>query len=361
MSKEDHPPGAAEHEDPKRNDAVNELFRRAKELQNGGLDWLQAMGRADLEKLIAQWPSGWGDDFQVLLYGDFDPPGADLEFEHLGIRVLHEPVETKVIRSAKTVLRARVTVAERSVNAILDATRRLNILLGAWTLVTWSNSAVGWWSHITHSHGGGVKESLDHEDLPTAVDGIGALPESVRPKVDAALFWVREPQRLMGEHHRPNLLGKYVAYWNAFECLVDAIAILQPQPKESQGVRQAKVTSFLQERGGALTLSEVEDCYRIVNPGFRAKASHALTVCFGDAAPRYIEECFTQADEDNRLYAIRNAINHGDVDAENPDEQLRIQSRIFRLWMIVWGMFGRLVPFPAPVDRPLADKDSDTE
>ncbi len=340
------------------NDRVDELFSRARELQDGGLDWLQAVGRANLENQIAQWPSGWGDDFQVLLYGDFDPPGADLEFEHLGIRVLHEPVKTSVIRGAMTVLLARVTVAERSVDALVDAIRRLNILLGAWTLVTWSNSAVGWWAHITHSFGGGTKVSLDHEDLPTAVDGITKLPESIRPKVDAALFWVREPQRLMREH-RPNLLGKYAAYWNAFECLVDAIAILRPQPKESQKSKQARVTSFLKEHGGALTLSEVEDCYRIVNPGFRAKASHALTVCFGDAAPRYIEECFTQADEDNRLYAIRNAINHGDVDAENPDEQLRIESRLSRLWMIVWAMFGRLIPFPAPLDRPLEDKDSD--
>jgi len=229
-----------------------------------------------VENLIAHWPSGWGNDFQVLLYGDFDPPGADLEFENLGIRVLHEPVETQIIKGATTVLAAKVTVAERSVDGILDATRRLNILLGAWTLVTWSNVAVGWWSYITHSHGGGTKESLDHADLPAAVEGIAKLPDSIRPKVDAALFWVREPQRMMREGFRPNLLGRYAAYWNAFECLVDAI-------------------------------------------------------------------------------------NHGDVDAENLDEQLRIDSRISRLWMIVWGMFGRLIPFPAPVDRPLEDTDGGEE
>ena len=337
-------------------DFADKLFGRARELQDGGLDWLQAVGRADLERMIAQWPPG--GDFQVLLYGDFEPPVSDLEFEHLGIRVLHERVEKSVIRGARTVLKARIMMTERSVDALVDAIRRLNVLLGAWTLVTWSNSAVGWWAHITHSFGGGAGASFDHEEVPKAVDGIAALHESIRPKVDAALFWVREPQRLMLEH-RPNLLGKYAAYWNAFECLVEAVAILRSQPKDSPSVKQERVTRFLEEHGGALTLPEVEDCYRIVNPGFRAKASHALTVCFGDAAPRYIEECFTLADKDNRLYAIRNAINHGEVDAENPDEQLRIQSRLRRLWMIVWGMFARLIPFPYPVDRPLEDKDSD--
>ena len=311
-------------------DGADELFSRAKVLQDGGLDFYQTVGRVHLESQIGQWPPAWGNDFQVLLYGDFHPLGADLDFEHLGIRVLHEPVEKSVIRGARTVLRARVTVAERSVDAILDAIRRLNILLGAWTLVTWSNCTVGWWSHLTHSNGGGTRESLNHEDLPRAVDGIIALPESLRHKVDAALFWVRELQRGIGEHHRPNLLGKYAAYWNAFECLVDAIAIWQPQRKESQVVRQAKIKNFLDERGGALSLSEVAECYRIVDPGFRAKASHALGVCFGADAPRYIEECFTQVNQDDRLYAIRNAINHGDVDAENPHEQLRIASRLSR-------------------------------
>ena len=336
-------------------DFADKLFERARELQDGGLDWLQAVGRADLERMIAEWPSTWGEDFQVLLYGDFDPPESDLEFEHLGISVLHERVEKSVIRGARTVLKARILMTERSADALVDAIRRLNVLLGAWTLVTWSNSAVGWWAHITHSFGGGMGGSFgDHDHFSTAVDGIAALPDSIRPKVDAALFWVREPQRLMMEH-RPNLIGKYAAYWNAFECLVDAIAILRPQPKDSPSVKQAKVDSFLEERGGALTLEEVQECFRLVDPGFRAKAGHALTVCFGDAAPRYIEECFTQVDKNDRLYAIRNAINHGDIDAENPDEQLRIQSRPRRLWMIVWGMFGRLIPFPWPVDRSLED------
>ena len=87
-----------------------------------------------------------------------------------------------------------------------------------------------------------------------------------------------------------------------------------------------------------------------MNPGLVGKASHALRVCFGDDADEYIKECFLLADKGDRLYDIRNAINHGEVDAENPKELIRIESRLSRLWLIVWGMFGRIIPFSAPVD-----------
>ena len=44
------------------------------------------------------------------------------------------------------------------------------------------------------------------------------------------------------------------------------------------------------------------------------------------------------------------------VDAENPDELMRIEARMGRLFIIVWGMFGRLMPFPYPVDSKVTGK-----
>ena len=217
------------------------------------------------------------------------------------------------------------------------------MLLGAWTLVTWGNAPIGWWSHMTHNlTGGGIKENLRHPDLSLALRGIDALPTQVRRKVDAALFWVREPQRMLREHHRPNILRTYVAYWTAFECLVYATCALRPQQKLAPSAKQAKIDDYLRRRGGKLTPGDVSDCYRsVVNQGFVGKASHALRVCFGDLAPGYVDECFTAVPKSKQLYAIRNAINHGEVDAENVTEQLRIQSSLSRLWMILFGMFGR--------------------
>jgi hypothetical protein len=55
----------------------------------------------------------------------------------------------------------------------------------------------------------------------------------------------------------------------------------------------------------------------------------------------------------NRLYDVRNAINHGDIDGENPEELARVANRYRRLKLMVLGMFGRLVPFRFPIDSDL--------
>jgi hypothetical protein len=325
---------------------------RALELQAAGLEFSHAFGRAHLESLLEQWPSAWGDDYQVLLYGDFEPPSQDLEFPILGIRVLSKPIKKSVISVARTVLAARVSIRERSVDQILDAARRVNLLLGAWTLVTWGNSPAGWWSHLSHAGGGGVRASFGEENLEKPLSGVVKLPPKARKKVEAAMFWIREPGRGMREHHRSTVLRKYSAFWNAFECLVDAVRILvPPKDKLSKSDKERAVAQYLEERDGRLTPKQIEECYRlVVDPGFVGKARYSLTRCFGKAAPHYIKECFSMRPKRDQLYQIRNAINHGDIDAENPDELLRVEARIGRLFIVVWGMFGRLIPFPHPVD-----------
>ena len=41
---------------------------------------------------------------------------------------------------------------------------------------------------------GGVLTKSDNEDLPAALAGIEKLPDTVRQRIDAALYWVREPR-----------------------------------------------------------------------------------------------------------------------------------------------------------------------
>lgn len=335
------------------------LLERARELKQEGFDWGQAWGKAWLENRISDWPSAWGDDLQILIYGDFEPPENELHFPELRITVYPEKLENTVIRSAMCVLKAHVEITEKSLPAILDAARRINILLGAWTLVEWGNGACGWWSHITSGSMGGVGTKLDHEDLPAALAGIEKLPEPVRQKVDAALYWVREPRNLLMEQYRSDVLRIYAAYWNAFECLVEAVLQLRPMPKLPRAEKQARIDQFLSDRGGRLKPADVTECYQaIVNPGFVGKAKHALQQCFPDEAEEYANECFHRSDRENRLYDIRNAINHGDIDAEHPEELLRVDSRLHKLWMIVWRMFGRLVPFKSPIENPSRNQDS---
>jgi hypothetical protein len=135
---------------------------------------------------------------------------------------------------------------------------------------------------------------------------------------------------------------------------------MKPRAKLSPSEKQKLIDEFVAERSGKLTAEDIQNCYlKIVNPGYVGKASHALRVCFLSDADIYITECFKLSDRRNELYAIRNAINHGEVDAENPDELVRIRSRLTKLWLIVWQMFGRLVSFPAPVPPSSQDEKND--
>lgn len=329
------------------------MRQRALELEKEDLELGQALQISWLEHRISEWPKDWRVDLQILIYGDFKGPDQQLHFPSLGITVHPEPVENSVVAAAACVLKGTVKIQEKSVPALMDAVRRINILLGSWTLATWGNSPIRWWSWVTHDTGAGVWSPLDHRDLTCAVDGVLALPENVRRRVDSALYWIREPRNFLMEFHRSDLLRVYVAFWNAFECLVYAVNILHPQKKPSKKEKQRQIDDYFGQLSHKPTAQDIENCYRgIVNPGFVGEARYALQACFGVNADRYIEECFRLCERRDRLYDIRNPISHGEVDAENPEELIRIEARLRKLWRTVWGMFARLVPYPAPGDLP---------
>lgn len=330
---------------------MKQYFERAKELENTGLDWLHAHDIADLERKIRDWPEKWEDDFVVLIFGDFEPLTEKLTIENLRITISPEVLENTVIKNVRTVHRATVKVCDKSIESVIDAVRRINVFLGTFVLVTWCNSYCGWWSYITHGPGGGVLTKLSHEDLYRAIDGVVSMNPDIRQKVDSALYWLREPKNSMF-NYRLDLLRIYAAYWNAFECLVDAVNIAKPKPKITKDKKQELLDKLFEKNNRRISAKFIQDAYiNIVNPGLKQKAEHALNVCFGDFAQHYMDECFNIEDKNNRLYDIRNAINHGEVDAENPEEHARIQSRLKELQLMILGIFGRLVPYPYPVHR----------
>jgi hypothetical protein len=127
--------------------------------------------------------------------------------------------------------------------------------------------------------------------------------------------------------------------------------LIRPRQKLSRALKQQRLSELEAQSHGPLTIEHIDHYYReVVNPGFVGKAAHALKLCFPERADEYINECFRKPKIADRRYDIRNAINHGDIDSEDPDELVRVESRLSRLGLIVLGMFGRLIPFPAPVD-----------
>ncbi len=217
-----------------------------------------------------------------MIYGDFEPPEKGINIPSLGIFIHPEKLEDTVIKTAYCVLKATVQIKEKSIEALIDAAQRINILLGGYTLVEWGNGACGWWSWVTHDTGGGVRTKLDHKDLPLTIESIQKLPNNVRQKVDAALYWVREPKITFLEGHKSDLLRVYSSYWNAFECLVEAVNILRPRKKLTKAEKQEIIDQIVDKKNsGKLTPALIEACYKsVINPGFVSKATHALEVCF---------------------------------------------------------------------------------
>ena len=333
--------------------SMESFFQRKRELEAAGMGRINASETAILEERIKSWPSDWGDYLRILIYGDFELPDEEMHFDELGITVHPEKLEKTVIGSALTVLSATVEIPGRSIQGLLDATRRINVLLGSLVLIDWGNPSCGWWSWVTHGPSIGLIGKWKTKELNTAINKIVELSSNaeVGRKIASALYWIREPKAR--NFYERDLLRIYSGYWNAFECLVDAVNLLTPRERPSKSQKKQVIENYISERNGELSPSDILELYRVVDPGFIAKAKHGLQVCFEDQATAYIKECFSG---DNSLYQIRNSINHGEVDAENLTELIRIEEKLHRLWMIVWRMFGRLIPFPAPLDSSLTNQ-----
>jgi hypothetical protein len=247
------------------------------------------------------------------------------------------------------VLDVWIKVEEKSASAVMDALRRLNIFLGMWVL-SGGCYACGWFSAVIHglvSPGAGFSDR-DIKSLDPSFDVVLKLPDPVRQKVCAALYWVRAPKNASMEYYiyENDLLRIYSGYWNAFECLVDAVNMIVPQPSFPRLEKQKKIDEFIEKQianHGKITAEDIHNCYsKIVNPGFKGKAINALTVCFLDPAP-LIKECFEMPEKRDNLYQVRNVIDHGDIDAENPDELLRVEWRFPKLYRIVLGMITWII------------------
>lgn len=334
----------------KNDDQLQRIVERANELKEDSLDWGHAHSRAWFEHLINEvWPEGWGNNLQVLIYGDFNAPKSIIQDARLGITVYPEKLKDTVIRNALCVLRADVSINEKSIRSVLNAIERLNLFLGAWFLTSWGNNQVGWWCYLTHGGGASASVDLKTDELLSVSSHLCDLPDSVRQRIGAALYWLRATPTLVLGHNEAHAFRTYSARWNAFECFVEAVHIYRPEPRASRTEKQQAIDGYVVQRGGRLTAQHIDELYRtVVNPGFVGRAKHALTVCFGEVAGDYIYECFDRPDRNNRFYEIRNAINHGEIDAENPEERIRVESRLGLLNLMLLQLFARIVPYSAP-------------
>ena len=146
---------------------------------------------------------------------------------------------------------------------MVDAGGRINTLLGVLTAVGWGNSGSGWWCRVTHGSLAGGMQEFKREELESAIKALQALSPKVKRKVASALHWIREPRQMLMEGYRSDVLQTYAGYWNAFECLVEAVCVLRPQPKRTKAEKQTKIDQFLTAQGGRIDAASITNCCRL--------------------------------------------------------------------------------------------------
>lgn len=144
---------------------------------------------------------------------------------------------------------------------------------------------------------------------------------------------------MLFEYHRADELAVFAGYWNAFECLVEAVETLSPYPRPTRDEKKQAIDVRLKKAGTDVDSGDIEYLYReVVDPGLRRKAEHAIRQCAGEKADDLIGHCFEYDPANQGLYAIRNCINHGTVDVDDPETVMMIGSRFRHLFVLVFTM-----------------------
>lgn len=339
--------------------AHDALIKRVQSLQEAGYQGSYAFQLAIFEERVNRaWPKEWGADLVALVFGDFDPPNENVTFSSLGIILEPEVQVGTIVQVALTVIKARVAVPNQSIEAVRDAARRLNLLCGA---LSYSNQGapIRWWCHLTSPSAGGRKYSLlegKPHDLLALVD---LLPSDAKRQVEAAMYWLRAERSMLLElQARPDELALFADYWNAFECLVEAVVLLSPPRKLSRNEKIEALNSRLATAGGRLDPALVSAMYReIVDTGFREKAIYALRLCAGTEADEMIRQAFNYEPKTQSLYSLRNAINHGTIDVNDPETTMLLEYRFGSIFRLIKAMmhgifYLRLAQLVAPTRQP---------
>jgi hypothetical protein len=140
----------------------------------------------------------------------------------------------------------------------------------------------------------------------------------------------------------------YLSYWNALECLIQAVEGLRSPAKISRAQKNAAVAAFFSRLPGPPTGDDVQRCYHeLVNPGLRGRARHAFdfteSTLNNFSAVDAFEMCFDREPRDERLYAVRNAIDHGSIVEFDLPTRQRVQKSLAELSSIVLALLNAVV------------------
>ncbi|MDP1714837.1 MAG: hypothetical protein Q8L41_08835 [Anaerolineales bacterium] len=306
-----------------------------------------------LQERIDAWPEEWGDYLHVSLFGAIEV-ASDVMIPELEIEVSSKrEMGTFVFHNFWT-FPCRIKVRSKDWEGVSDAITRLESFLNAWHITTCrsgatptlgAGSAIHYYCSLLSAPYAVLSQLVEETaQIKSFLDGCNRHNEQIRLKIMRAAWWMRQARHdLLSGAPNISIFSLYSSYWNAFECLIDVACNLIPPKKLSKADKAKQIQQYVSALPKPLEL-EVEDilhCYNsIVNLGFPHKAHHVFSLMIDkETGERLYSECFTKQPETDRLYKIRNDIDHGNITEYDMPTRIRVLNGLERLREIVLPLF----------------------
>lgn len=181
------------------------------------------------------------------------------------------------------------------------------------------------------------------------------LDRDDRKKLSRVLWWYRKAC----EAAYYSLFFSYTAYWNCLEILCGvAGSRINTGPEVDRAIQ-----GYLCGKK-KITAGHILECSNsFVNYSIRRQIKDALKDMLGEEqASQLVYQCFDILPQEDRLFQIRNNINHGNIRENSPEDYERVYYRGLLLWHVVMtllnGQLGN--PISSGMDiNTLAERFSD--
>lgn len=168
------------------------------------------------------------------------------------------------------------------------------------------------------------------------------LPTEERKKLASAVWWYRKACSTTYY----SLFDGYTAYWNCLEILCGVSG-----SKANQGEDiDEKIRNYLKNKK-KITAGHILHCYNsFVNYSIKEQMKDALKEMLGEEqATQTIYQCFEIKPEEDRLYQIRNDINHGNIRENSGKDYERVFYRGMLLSHIVMTLIHKKLGRPISI------------
>ncbi len=177
-----------------------------------------------------------------------------------------------------------------------------------------------------------IRSPLDDERITQALevlDSLESLPEKERNSLGRALKWYRESFRAR------SIFNQFSMLWNCLEIVATQHG---GEGTESRTRRLEVAKSYLKKRGESLRLEDLVHVHNnIVQASIRNQMTRGFRRLFGKDADVPVGLCFGRVPEEERLWRIRNDINHGNIVESSLDDRTRVTSALSDLFRTTWN------------------------